>query len=291
MCLLALLVLFLTAYLFSLRSSIGEIASELNEKLGTDTNTLISISSADKSVRKLASQINVELRSLRNEKLKLQNGNIELRSAVTNVSHDLRTPLTAICGYLDLLDKEEHSENSGRYLAIIRERTESMKSITEDLFRYSVIMGKADNLSLYPVNINDILEQSIVGFYSTLSARGIEPDIHIPSKKVVRKLDKSALQRIFENILNNAAKYSDGDLSITLTESGTISFANSASSLDHVSANLLFERFFTVESASGSAGLGLSIAKVLTEKMCGTITAEYSRGKLIIQIDFPKNNC
>ena len=119
-------VLILAGYLWSLRSSIREVAEELEEKLELDTNTLLSISSGDRAVRMLAARINAQLRGLRKERLRLQNGDAELKTAITNISHDLRTPLTAICGYLDLLEQENHTENSRRYLAVIRERTDAM---------------------------------------------------------------------------------------------------------------------------------------------------------------------
>ena len=209
---LALSVLFLLLYLLILRHSIREAAEELNEKLRTDTNTLISISTGDRTVRTLAAQINNQLRALRKERLKLQTGNDELTTAVTNISHDLRTPLTAICGYLDLLEQEPQSEKSGRYLAVIRERTDAMRSLTEELFRYSVITATTDELCMEEVFLNDILEQSLAGFYGALSARGITPELQMPEEKVVRRLDAAALHRIFDNIISNAVKYSNGDL-------------------------------------------------------------------------------
>ena len=285
-CVLALCVLTLMIYLLILRSSIREVAEELEEKLRTDTNTLISISTGDSSVQLLASRINAQLQALRKERLKLQTGNDELTTAVTNISHDLRTPLTAICGYLDLLEQEPQSEKSGRYLAVIRERTDAMRSLTEELFRYSVITATADELDMQAVRLNDILEQSLAGFYGALSARGITPEIRMPEAAVIRELDAAALRRIFDNILSNAVKYSDGDLTIRLRPDGSVTFSNRASSLSRVQAERLFDRFYTVETARNSTGLGLSIAKLLTEKMGGTITAEYESGHLQICIGF-----
>lgn len=289
-CVLALCVLTLMIYLLILRSSIREVAEELEEKLRTDTNTLISISTGDSSVQLLASRINAQLQALRKERLKLQTGNDELTTAVTNISHDLRTPLTAICGYLDLLEQEPQSEKSGRYLAVIRERTDTMRSLTEELFRYSVITATADELDMQAVRLNDILEQSLAGFYGALSARGITPEIKMPEAAVIRKLDAAALRRIFDNILSNAVKYSDGDLTIHLRPDGSVTFSNRASSLSRVQAERLFDRFYTVETARNSTGLGLSIAKLLTEKMGGTITAEYESGHLQICIAFPQSH-
>lgn len=285
-CVLALCVLTLLIYLLILRSSIREVAEELEEKLRTDTNTLISISVGIGSVQLLASRINAQLQALRKERLKLQTGNDELTTAVTNISHDLRTPLTAICGYLDLLEQEPQSEKSGRYLAVIRERTDAMRSLTEELFRYSVITATADELDMQAVRLNDILEQSLAGFYGALSARGITPEIRMPEAAVIRELDAAALRRIFDNILSNTVKYSGGDLVVSLLPNGAVTFSNSAPSLSRVQAERLFDRFYTVETARNSTGLGLSIAKLLTEKMGGTITAEYESGHLQICIAF-----
>ena len=284
---LAFCVIGLLLYLLSLRASLKEVARELNDKLKTDTNTLISISSGDRAMRTLASEINCQLHLLRKERLKLQHGDMELKNAVTNISHDLRTPLTAICGYLDLLAQQPQSEASERYLSVIRERTDAMRGLTEELFRYSVIAGTTEELHFEPVCLNDILEQSLAGFYGMLSERGILPDIALSEQQIERTLDRHALRRILDNILSNAAKYSDGDLSVRLSPDGTVWFENHAKDLDAMQTAHLFERFYTVNTARSGTGLGLSIAKLLTEKMGGTVAADYDGGKLSISVRFP----
>lgn len=278
----------LVLYLISLRSSLRETAFELEDRLRSDTNTLISVSSGDGALRALAAQMNRQLRMLRREHLRLQHGDTELKTAVTNISHDLRTPLTAICGYLDLLEQEPLPERAKGYLSVIRERTDAMRELTEELFRYSVILGTVDELGAESVCINDILEQSLAGFYGTLSERGIVPDIAMPERAVVRTLDRNALRRVFDNILSNAAKYSDGDLTVRLSPDGAVMFENGAAGLDTVQTAHLFDRFFTVDTARGGTGLGLSIARLLTEKMGGSVTAEYCRGRLRVRVLFPE---
>ena len=286
-CSLALAALCLLAYLLVLRHSLREAAEELDEKLRTDTNTLISISSGDRAMQSLVTHINRQLQALRRERLRLHSGNAELTAAVTNISHDLRTPLTALCGYLDLLEQEPQTEAAARYLAVIRERTDAMRALTEELFRYSVLTATADELHTEPVCLNDVLEQSLAGFYGALSARGITPSVQLPEEKVLRPLDAAALRRVFDNILSNAAKYSDGDLAVVLAPDGKVTFSNRASALSRVEAARLFDRFYTVDSARGSTGLGLSIAKLLTEKLHGTISADYENETLRIGIAFP----
>ena len=286
-CSLALAALCLLAYLLVLRHSLREAAEELDEKLRTDTNTLISISSGDRAVQSLVTHINRQLQALRRERLRLHSGNAELTAAVTNISHDLRTPLTALCGYLDLLEQEPQTEAAARYLAVLRERTDAMRALTEELFRYSVLTATADELHTEPVCLNDVLEQSLAAAYGALSARGITPSVQLPEEKVIRPLDAAALRRVFDNILSNAAKYSDGDLAVVLTPDGEVTFSNRASALSRVEAARLFDRFYTVDSARGSTGLGLSIAKLLTEKLHGTISADYENETLRICIAFP----
>ena len=276
----------LAVHLLSLRASLKEAARELDEKLKTDTNTLLSISTGDRAMRALAAQINVQLQALRRERLKLQNGDAELKTAVTNISHDLRTPLTAICGYLDLLEQEPLSDEARRYLAVIRERSDAMRGLTEELFRYSVIAAAAEELCMEPVSLNDVLEQSLAGFYGALTARGIAPEIRIPDHAVVRRLDAAALRRIFDNILSNAVKYSDGDLDVALHSDGSVVFSNRAQALSRVQAERLFDRFFTLETARNATGLGLSIARLLVERMGGAISAEYAGGRLRIRAVF-----
>ena len=254
-CSLAPAALCLLAYLLVLRHSLREAAEELDEKLRTDTNTLISISSGDRAMQSLVTHINRQLQALRRERLRPHSGNAELTAAFTNISHDLRTPLTALCGYLDLLEQEPQTEAAARYLAVIRERTDAMRALTEELFRYSVLTATADELHTEPVCLNDVLEQSLAGFYGALSARGITPSVQLPEEKVIRPLDAAALRRVFDNILSNAAKYSDGDLAVVLAPDGKVTFSNRASALSRVEAERLFDRFYTVDSARGSTGL------------------------------------
>lgn len=280
------LALVLFACLASLQNSIQEVADELDEKLKTDTNTLISISSGNRKIRSLAEQINRQLMELRTERLRLKQGDTELKGAITNISHDLRTPLTAICGYLDLLEQETLPQKSKNYLSIIRERTDAMRTLTEELFQYSVFSLKEDELHLKQICVNDILEQSLAGFYGVFMKESIVPDIQMTEIRVMRLLDKAALRRIFDNILSNAARYTDGDLNVKLFSDGRITFSNHASKLDRIQAERLFERFYTVENAKNSTGLGLSIARLLVEKMAGNIKAEYVDGELVIQVGF-----
>ena len=283
--LLAATVTVLLIKIYLMKKSAGEIAEKLSEKLSEDTNTLIDISSGDRDMRKLAESLNVQLKKLRRESLRYRRGDAELKEAVTNISHDLRTPLTAVSGYLNLLEREEKSDTVKTYLGHISNRTEAMKTLTEELFRYSIV-ASAKPLNYEKLCLNSVLEESLAEFYGAVVQRGITPEIEITEERVERPLDRFALKRIFGNIIGNAVKYSCGDLFVTLTADGTITFSNTAEKLDSVTVGRFFDRFYTVETAGNSTGLGLSIAKLLAEQMGGVITAEYIGEKVVITQEF-----
>ena len=285
---LSVLIATLIIKIISLKRAVKDIEESLSEKLTTDTNTLIDISSNDKRIRSLAGTLNRELAVFRKEKLSYMNGNNELKNSVTNISHDLRTPLTAICGYIELLEREEKTKEAEKYLDIIKKRAEFMVKLTEELFGYSVIMSEDGGKTTSYTDVKNVLEESIASFYEVLMARNIVPVINLTKEKVIKNLNSYALSRVFSNLLNNAVKYSDGDLEISLFENGEIVFANTASKLDVVEVEKLFDRFYTVETAKNSTGLGLSIAKTLTEQMRGEISAKYKDGKLYIKIILPE---
>lgn len=270
-----------------LQKSMDEICKDMEEHLSEETNTPIFVSSRDKYVRHLAEGLNKELAVLRMQRQQYENGNSELKEAVVNISHDLRTPLTAICGYLDLLEKEEKSEEVMRYLSFIENRVLALKQLTEELFRYSIIVSSQEALQLEMISLNGVLEEGIAAFYAALKERGITPNIQMTKNQIICQANKDAVSRVFSNILNNALKYSDGDLDIIMDDNGEIIFTNTASCLDEVQVGKLFNRFFTVEDARNSTGLGLAISKTLVEQMNGTISAMYENGKLSVRITFP----
>lgn len=257
----------------------------MTEKLDSDTNTLIDISSVDSDMQRLASELNVCLEQLRRDKLTFRRGDLELKNAVTNISHDLRTPLTAICGYLDLLEQCEVSDEVYGYLKQIENRTEHMRQLTEELFRYSVVTSERER-RLERLCVNDVLEESIAAFYAAINGRGITPVIEITQKRVEVVADRSALSRIFSNIISNMLKYSSGDFFVSMDDSGRIEFRNSSERLEKLSVDKLFDRFYTVETGDNSTGLGLSIAKLLSEQNNAVLSADIRDNMLVIRFEF-----
>jgi len=283
---LLLAVLVLAAKILDIHAALHRLSKNISQHLNADTNTLITLSTRDRAVRNLASTLNQELRTLRQLRWRYQSGTDRLHESVTNISHDLRTPLTVICGYLELLESQPHTDQSLHYLTILKNRSNVMHQLIEELFSYTLILGSNEKLT-ENISVNAILEETIASFYPQLAEVGIEPEIHIPETKVIRPLNRNDLSRIFSNLLSNAVKYSDGDLIIRLEENGTLHFSNHASSLDSVQVGRLFDRYYTLEAARKSTGLGLSIARTLLEQMGGRIEAAYEGGQILLTIYLP----
>lgn len=183
----------------------------------------------------------------------------------------------------------EKSPAAERYLSLIRGRTDHLKSLTEEFFRYSAALsaGEAEEAEAETVSLNRAVEESLAAWYGVLSAKGIAPEVDLPARQVVRRLNRESVSRVLGNVLSNAAKYSPGDLRVVLEEDGTLTFSNAAPSLSPVLAEKLFDRYFTVESGGQGAGLGLSIARHLTERMGGTVSADWREGMLTVRLRFP----
>ncbi len=283
--LIVIIITFIIIKLYLMKKSIKEIVNSLDEILKSDTNSLLTISSGDKDIKKLASELNKELKTLRKEKLQYENGNQELKRTITNISHDIRTPLTAIMGYIDLIKDDNESDKKQEYVEIIERKASELKTLTDELFDFSRTMDIGSRVKKEECCINDILEESLVSFYNIFKEKKIVPKVEICKEKIYKKIDKNTITRVFENILSNVCKYSSGDLNVTLDNNGMITFLNNAPSLDETTVKKIFNRYYTVENARKSTGIGLSIAKQLIELNEGTINAKYKKGNLIIEIE------
>ena len=278
------ILLFAIMKIYIMKKSMKEISVSFSNILQSDTNTLITITTKDKDIKKLANEINRELKKLRKQQLQYQNGNQELKRIITNISHDMRTPLTAIRGYIELL--RENKEEQEKYLKIIDRKTNELTVLTEQLFDFSKTMDMETKTEKEECCLNELLEEALANDYTIFKENNIEPKVEICAEKVYRNLDKHTIIRIFENILSNAGKYSNGDFKVVLYKEGKITFSNKATSLDATTVQKIFDRYFTVENAKKSTGLGLSIAKQLVELNGGNISAKFINQYLIIQIEF-----
>lgn len=281
---LLLICIILTLKIYSIKKSIKEIQKSIENILNTDTNNLILIS--DASVKKLAIFLNKELKEMRKQKLQYEYGNQELKRNITNVSHDLRTPLTAIKGYIELLKEESLTQNGRKYISVINRKTEELTELTEQLFDFAKILDTDMVLTKEKCYLNELLEEVLASYYPIFKEKDIVPEVLICKEKVEKVVNKASMIRVFENIFSNVVKYSNGNFKVELKNDGEIIFSNKATSLDATTVQKIFDRYFSVENAKESTGIGLSIAKQLVELNGGNISADYVKGILVIEVRF-----
>lgn len=282
-----------------LRRGFDELTDNIEDQVNCTTQIPVTLTTTDSHARRTAETLNKELGKLQDERNKYMNGNRQISQAVTEISHDIRTPLTAINSYLDLIKDETDEELKAQYLERIKSRTLSLSDLADELFKYSTSTDQSrypvqsENRSSEPIDVCRALEECMLSFYAAFTKKGIEPEIELPEEPVFVLCNPKDANRIFENIISNALKYSTGTLTVKLGADGIVSFCNPAPDLTPVSAAKLFDRYFTVNEGSASTGLGFSIAKELIERNSGTIDADLIDGILSINVRFkqqePKN--
>lgn len=280
------LVIILSVRMMALSRSVNLLTEELDMILSEESNVLLTTSSGERSVKKLVERINVELKKLLKIKSQYSKGILDLKCSAENVAHDIRTPLTAIKGYVDLLEKEEISSDGRKYLEIIKDRVEYMKALTDELF-LSLSMKNRGIKTLEEIDAKSILEEALVSYYSEFQKKNIEPEIVLPENRVRIKGDEKALYRVYLNIITNALKYGE-DFKVEMNEKGDTVFSNYSPSLDSVDVNRLLDRYYTISDAKASSGIGLSISKEIIEEMGGELRVKLEENRLYISLSFQR---
>jgi len=275
---------------FLLRKEIKGITLQLQEINRNKTNSKIKISSTNSGVEELALEINKMLEEKRKSEIEHKRMDTELRQAIANMSHDLRTPLTSIMGYIQLIEDDNlSSEERKEYIDIVKRRTESLQVLISSFYDLSRLEANEYKFELKSLNLSNILFDLMASFYMDFSNKNIEPIIDADEKAAFVIADENAVRRIFSNLIQNILKYGNEYVFISLKQDKDYvitTFTNDAPDLSEEDSKHLFERFFTVDRTRTGAGtgLGLAITKQLVEQMGHNISIELSNGRLSIII-------
>ena len=280
---LSILVITLVLRVVTTNIEIRNIIRDLEDITEKDTNILLTTSSGDKSIKSLVDSLNKELKKLLSIKREYSKGVFDVKKSAENIAHDIRTPLTVIKGYVDLLEEEDLSEEGKKCLEIIKGRTRYMKEMTDELF-LSLSMKSRGVLSLFDIDAKSVLEEALVSFYNEFKKKGMTPSIITPNDKVILKADSKALYRVYSNIISNALKYGEGEFNVQMDEKGNITFSNYAPNMDSVEANKLLDCYYTISDAKASSGIGLSISKEILQEMGGELKVRLDNKRLYISI-------
>lgn len=280
--------IFLSHLLF-IKKELKNILNQLKNYNIRKTEKKIDITLLDKDIEKMTIEINnlIDLHALSN--IEKKSAERELKQAIANISHDLRTPLTSILGYIQLIEKPEVTDEERKeYLAIAKDRAKRLQILLNDFFELSVIESVDHSLKLGKLGLNSIVEEIVINLYDKFNEQQIVPSIKIPQEQMNIIGDESAIKRVIENLVINAIRYSDGNVSITLERNNTkinLTISNDVKDITEKDVELFFNRFYTADQTrSGKGtGLGLSIAKALMDKMNGKLSAELKDSWLYVK--------
>lgn len=286
----ALLLLFLILWIFV--RQIQDICRQLSFLIEQDSNIRITSQLDYGGMGKLVNILNKIMKERREDKKKYMEKEAYLSDVYTNLSHDIRTPLTSLDGYVQLLEECESKEEQKHYLWIVRERIYSLKEILEELFTFSKLKNETYQLELTCCCINRILRQVIFSYYEDWTKLDIKPELDIEEVPIYIEGNEQALFRVFQNIMKNAMDHGEHRIGIFLNSSEDevcVRICNDISNPEEIEIAQVFERFYKADSSrsKNSTGLGLSIAKEFVLRMNGTIEAQLEGQEFFIIMKFP----
>lgn len=286
---LIIVIIILLTYLFLYHNEVKHISKEIDNIKDLDSNTLIHSKYNLKNINNLIYKINNLLIESKNIKIDYGNKNKSLMKMMTNISHDLRTPLTSALGYIDIILKSDLSEEEKKKdLITIEKRLRRLEELISSFFEFSRIISTNKLPTLEKINLTSILEESVIVFYDDYKKNNRKILLDCNQRKIIINSNKMLLTRIFENLIGNAYKHSNSDLIIKVEKLNKVKIIFSNELLDNdIDIDRIFDEFYTVDISrtKEGTGLGLAIAKEFTKQLNGNIYAEKQRGQLKIIIE------
>lgn len=276
--------IFLITRLFALHKEMRKIVHQLKKYNQRETNKKIDMALMDKNMENLGMEINKLIDLHIAENRKRVNFEDEHKRAIANISHDLRTPLTSIVGYIQMAKKEDiPADERKELLSIAYERAKRLETLLNDFYELSIIKSNELHVTLERINLKNIAIEVLMSFYDQFHEKEITPITRIPDEAVYIIADKSALTRVLENLFANVFTHSDGEIKMSIEDKDHVvklKVENHTNTLTEKDVEHIFDRFYMADqSRSGkSTGLGLSIAKSLMEKMNGNIQGQLHDG-------------
>lgn len=291
---LVLVIIFLLAYIYFIKKELINISDQLNEYNDSKTRKKLDINIINKELEMLAESINKHINISNDLRIKEINSKEELKDMISNISHDLRTPLTSIIGYIQIIKRQNNGDKKEKeYLDKIEKRAKSLQSLLEDFFMLSVIESSSYDITLKELNIKEIVCESVLSFYEQFEERNIEPILEIEEVSNIYASEKE-IKRIIENLIINIIKHSSEEVKIKAFDKEDeviLLMVNKVKDKNNIDTNRLFDKFYKGNDTSRkgkNTGLGLSIVKTLIEKMNGEVEAYLEEESLHIKCRWKK---
>ncbi len=282
------------AYVIYLRRQIAGICRQMDFIEGHDSNKLVSVELRDKAVLRLVGRVNALLREKKHVTVQAKNNERNFKDTISGISHDIRTPLTSLYGYFQMLEDTDDSQTKAKYTQIIGSRILELQDMTEQLFTFVKLENASYTLETENVNLTQALCDVMFSFYGDFEQNSIEPKVDIPDEICYITANEVAVRRILQNLVKNALTHGQVNLSSGMTirkELVQISVSNPIAEGENIDVSRVFEKFYKADSSrhkSGSTGLGLFIARTLTERMGGKINAKVCENVFTVTVSWKR---
>ena len=270
---------------------VKDICRQLAFLMKHDSNMLIHREFGLGGIGMLSDRLNDLLELRRKEKRYYQEKETLIADTYTNLSHDIRTPLTSLDGYFQLMEACENVEEQRRYLNIIHERIHSLNEMLEELFMFTKLKDESYRLELTSCCINRILKETVFSYYDDWVRREIQPDIQITEEQLYIDGNKQGLSRIIQNVIKNGLDHGEKKIRIVLKREqnrAVLRISNQVIASEKIDIEHVFDRFYKADAARSktSTGLGLSIAREFVRRMNGEIGAKIEENEFIVEMSF-----
>ena len=299
---LAIIVIIMAAVLLKIRAQLRDINDQLDFLYENDTNMLIGTDTNLIYLGQFKQRVNRFVEQWHKKRAEAAKKEQMISDTYTNLSHDIRTPLTSLDGYFQLLKDERDEKLQAHYIGVIQERIASLKDMLEELFMFTKLKNDTFKLEMDKCCVSRLLKQTVFSYYDEWKMRGIEPVVDICDEQIFILANTQALKRVFQNVIKNGLVHGKNDIEIRLYTKAlgnvsdknkgnrmvNISVSNTIENPENVDVSQVFERFYKADEARSvtSSGLGLSIAKELVERMDGKINAQIEDNRFCINISY-----
>lgn len=290
---LAVLWLATLAYLLIVLRQIVQMRRQLEQRLAEDSQAAVTLSLVTPQLEQLAARVNDTVRRARDASTRTRQEERRIRSFIADISHDLRTPLTTVRGYLQLLERTDLDAFQRERLAVAHRQTAELGALVDRLYEYAYLLDAQVDLEVEQVDLGVLVGECLLGMAAPIEAAGLEVEFDPPTQLVVAT-DREKLTRILQNLLRNAVQHGRDQLAVEVTAEGdgaALRVSNGVAEAQRIDAAQLFDRFYTADrSRSGrTSGLGLSIVRVLAEQLGGEVTArqDAAGGAVTISVRVP----
>ncbi len=288
-------VIIVMGILISYRRQVKKICRQLAFLKEHQTNLRINAGLPFSELNELIDGINDTLDLSRKIQKESQQSENSLKETITNLSHDIRTPLTSMDGYFQLLAQSDSEEERQHYIDVIQSRITSLKDMLEELFTYTKLQNESYEMALESLDFGKCVFDTVFSFYDEFQKKGIEPQIDFCEGHIAVIGNHEAIRRALQNIIKNSLEHGQKKIVFELHRNNCQAIfrcMNDVESPNKIDMTQVFSRFYKADNARSntSTGLGLSIAKGLIEKMGGTIKADLNENIFVIEIRFSVQN-